>query len=333
MPTLDPPWQAPDWQAQVEQWLAPRLADHSLRLTAPIEQPHVRPWATVLRLPTTGGDLWFKATTPALGHEPALTAALAAWRPDCMVPVLAADPARGWLLMADAGATLRSQVQGAADLHHWHQILPLYAEVQREMASRQPDLLALGTLDRRLAGLPAQFETLLDERAALHIDRPDGLSSAAYHRLRALVPHFAAMCAELASLGLPETLHHDDFHDANIFVRDGRHLFSDWGESCITHPFFTLVVGFRSIAYRLDLAADGPEIASLRDAYLEPWTDLAPLTQLRAAADLAQQIGTVCRALTWHRVISSLPPAIQAEYAEPVPGWLLEFHDLISVMV
>jgi hypothetical protein len=99
--------------------------------------------------------------------------------------------------------------------------------VQREMVSRQAELLSLGALDRRLSSLPAQFETLLEDQMGLMVDQPDGPTSAQYQRLIGLAPRFAEMCARLAGSGIPETLHHDDFHDGNVFVPGGRYAFSD----------------------------------------------------------------------------------------------------------
>ena len=139
------------------------------------------------------------------------------------------------------------------------------------MAAQLAQLLALGCLDYRLAGLPARYAALLDDRQALMIDLPDGLTSEQYARLRAYTPQFADMCARLAGYGSPETLHHDDFHDGNIFLGAGGFRFFDWGESCTAQPFYTLVVGLRGIAYRFELSKDEPELRRLRDMYLEPW--------------------------------------------------------------
>ena len=46
-----------------------------MALTGAVEQPHVRPWSTVLHAPTDDGLLYMKATAPVLAHELALTAA------------------------------------------------------------------------------------------------------------------------------------------------------------------------------------------------------------------------------------------------------------------
>jgi hypothetical protein len=321
------PWLQPGWMEDVTAWIMARLGEVGLLPTGPIEQPHIRPWSTVLRVPTTLGLVYFKATAPVLSHEPAVTVALARWRPDCMPDMLAADTARGWMLMSDAGATLRSQVKSVADLSHWYALLPLYADLQIEMASRVPELLALGALDRRLSELPGQVERLLEDTPMLCIGEPDGLTPDQLQTLRDLMPHYAELCAELASFGLPETLHHEDFHDANIFASDGHYVFFDWGESGVAHPFFSLLVTLRSIAYRLDLADDAPELDRLRDAYLEPWARYAPHDDLVRACSLATRLAMPARALTWHRVLSVLSAEDRQEDADAVPGWLLEFLD------
>ncbi len=319
------PWTRPGWIEQASTWVRAELEHQGLVESGPIEQPHVRPWSTVLRVPTSTGILYFKATAPMLAHEPALTRALAGWRPDCMPQVLATDLERGWMLLRDSGDSLRSQIQSEQDMWHWHTVLPLYAGLQIELSERLGQLLALGALDRRLATLPGQYEQLLADTAALRIGLTDGLTAEEYERLRALTPRFAALCERLSGYHVPETLHHDDFHDGNIFVRDGRYTFADWGESCAAHPFFTLVVMLRSIAYRRGWAADAPELARLRDVYLAPWARYEPHERLLAASTLAQQVGMVCRALTWHRVVSRLEEPFKSEHADAVPGWLQEF--------
>jgi aminoglycoside phosphotransferase (APT) family kinase protein len=136
-----------------------------------------------------------------------------------------------------------------------------------------------------------------------------------YQRLKALQEDFERMCRELASFGIPATLHHDDFHDGNLFLLNGRVIFTDWGESAVTHPFFTLVVLLRGASNSLDLEPDAPELAQVRDWYLSQWTDYAPLAELQRVVRLAQRIGLVNRALTWHRVISYLPESLKPEYA------------------
>ena len=51
---------------------------------------------------------------------------------------------------------------------------------------------------------------------------------------------------------------------------------------------------------------------------------------LREPCALAQRVGMVCRTLTWHRVVTSLEEPFRSENANPVPGWLGEFFEVMT---
>ena len=319
------PWDNKDWYARSLAWIQVQIDRLGITLSGSVEEHHIRPWSAVLRVPTSEGQLFFKASSPVLMHEAGLTQTLANWRPDLLPHVFAADPQRGLLLMADGGPTLRSFLGTDHYLAHWRQVLPVYAEMQIEMAGRSDELLTAGALDRRLKTLPGQLADLLSNQEALLIDRPDGLTAGQYRDLVEFVPRFASMCAALENYGLPETLHHDDFHGNNICVGDEGYLFFDWGESCIAHPFFTMVVTPRGIEFFLKLSSESPVLAELRDLYLEPWTKFMGRRQLDDVYNLANLVGMVNRALTWYRVVSGIPEPYKSEEADAVPGWLIEF--------
>ena len=323
--TIQMPWTEQGWLEQVSDWIHAELTRHGIEVTGSIDQPPVGFGSAVLRVASTAGDIYFKAAGPANAHEPALSDLLWRWRPDCMPEVLAVDTQRGWMLTPDLGATLRSLILSTRDLKHWQRVLVLLAEVQIDLSSRALELLKLGALDRRLAELPNQYEQLLTDTDALRLGRPDGLSNEAHRRLLQLSPGFRVMCEQLAAYQIPETLFHEDFHGANIFVRKNVYTFADWGESGVGHLFCTLLVTSRVIAWRLELADDAPELMHLRDIYLEAWSSFEPRENLIAAFKLAYRVGMVCRALTWRRVLAGVPEPIQADDAEAVPGWLQEF--------
>jgi len=319
------PWMQKSWFEQASTWVHAELERQDIYVTGLIEQPHGGFSSTVLRVPSTAGDIYFKACGPAFAHEPALTDSLWRWRPDCMPQVLAIDLQCGWMLTPDLGATLRSIIQPTRVLEHWRRVLPLYAEVQIDLASRIDEILELGGLDRRLTMLPDHYEQLLTDTDALRLGHPDGLSDEEYRSLRQIAPKVRAMCEQLAGYRIPETLHHEDFHDANIFIRNSHYTFADWGESGVAHPFFTLLVTSRVIAWRLKLAEDAPELVHLRDIYLEPWTHYESRENLIAAFKLAYRVGMICRALTWHRILAGEEEPVNAEYADAVTDWLQEF--------
>jgi hypothetical protein len=62
---MQPDWVDPAWRAEADSWAEAQLDEIGLARTGVIEQQHVRPWATALRIPTTGGVVWFKATLDA----------------------------------------------------------------------------------------------------------------------------------------------------------------------------------------------------------------------------------------------------------------------------
>jgi hypothetical protein len=272
---------------------------------------------------------YFKACSPALNFEPALTAFLTRLRPDLSPDLLATDLNRGWMLMLDSGEPLRTFIRSEKSLLRWREILPLFTGLQKEMISHSAEILALGIFDRRLGKLPGLFAGLITNRAAMLIGQPGGLSVDEYTRLQSAGQNFESMCAELASFQIPATLHHDDFHDGNLFLQNGRVIFTDWGESALAHPFFSLVVLLRGASNSLDLEEDAPELDQMREWYLSGWTDTLPIAELRRAARLAERLGLVNRALTWHHVISSLPEALRLEYALAVPSYLQDFINVL----
>ena len=86
-----------------------------------------------------------------------------------------------------------------------------------------------------------------------------------------------------------------------MFVRDGRYLLLDWGDACISHPFFTLSVTLEGVlAWGLDDVQGSVDVAPFRDAYLEPFRALAPGVDLEAAVAPAMRLGWVCRAVNGH---------------------------------
>ena len=104
-------WTSPEWLSEATAWIRER-AD----VAGDIEQPHVRWWSTVLRVPTTDGDLYFKAVSAIHVFEAALTGLLAELQPGRVPEVVAMDAERGWMLMRDGGARLRELVTSRADL-------------------------------------------------------------------------------------------------------------------------------------------------------------------------------------------------------------------------
>ncbi len=253
-------------------------------VTGPIEEERLRPWATVLRVPTAEGTLFFKEPTPSLAHEARLIEILARRRPELVTEIVFSDE-DGRMLMRDAGPQLSSR---DPDLQDWEVALPLYAELQIEAAEDADALLQAGAFDRRSDVLPAQYRELIAERAP-------GQTEDEYEQLLALEPEVDRVCAELAAGPVPDTINNDDFTDGSVHVTGGGYRFLDWGDACVSHPFMTLTVTQRVIEIRHRLPLGSAEIGRIHDAYLEPFTRFAPRAEIDAMVEPARRIGQICR--------------------------------------
>ncbi|HSS68770.1 MAG TPA: phosphotransferase [Nocardioidaceae bacterium] len=281
------PWRDPDWLRTAYEWIELQLGRLGLVRTGDIEQPHVYVWSTVMRVPTDQGDVWFKANMDVLRHEAAVASLLSADQPDLVAPPLAVDLNTGWMLMSDAGRRLREVIPEERSLHRWLDVLPRYAELQIAFSDRVDELLDVGVPDLRMATLPAKYERLVTE---IDVEQ----------RFRDAVPHVRALCERLSEFGVPETIQHDDLHDGQVFVRDGSELVMDWGDACVSHPFFTLSVTLEGvIAWGLDDEEDSEDLRPYRDAYLAPFAARFD-GDLAAAVDVALRLGWAARAVNGH---------------------------------
>jgi hypothetical protein len=323
------PWTQPGWQETVLPWIDQELTSQGIRIEGPLEILHMRTWSAFASIPTSDGIVYFKAPSSENAFEAALTQKLVQLRPDCMVRLLAVDLERGWTLSADSGDTLRSFIRSVDDLPQWDNVLPFYADFQIDLAQHLPDLLLTGAPDRRLELFPNLYRKLLEDTENLRVENPPGLSSEEHRHLLKLQSEVEDMCLQLDSYGLPETICHEEVHDANVILDGERVIFTDWADSSVAHPFFTMLVTIRSAAYRAGLDQDAPEMAHLRDIYLEPWSSFGSPTELREALDIAYRLAMINRSLSYHLSMAKLPEEYKIEN-DAIPGWLQDFLETVD---
>jgi hypothetical protein len=314
----------PRWLVAVEEWIEDRLIPRGLSISGELEPVHVRPWSTVIKIPTVTGDVWFKANRGATRYEPRLMVALSRWTTGRVLTPLAIDADRGWSLLPDGGPTLR---RAGADLAGWTEMLCQYGELQRETIPLTTDLLAMGVPDQRPGTMPGLLADLLSRPDELRIGETDGLSAQTFARLQSALPEFTDWCAELEAAGVAPTVQHDDLHDANVFIDGERLIFFDWGDASVSHPFCSLLVTLNVARHRFALRPGDPALLNLRDSYLEPWTERHDREDLIRAVSLAVKIGTVGRALAWRRALTGSGAAALRDYGEALPGWLAEIFE------
>ncbi len=249
----------------VEPW----LAAHGVEPSAPVETIHDRPWSTVLRVPTSDGDLYLKQEQPVQAYEVPLTVALGSRWPDRVPEVVAADAERAWLLLRDGG----TRVADSGRFELFPPALALYGELQVGEAAHVDELLAYGLRDLRLTVVADLYEPFFE--------RDHGLEPEEVARLHALAPKFHDLYGQLAELALPASIQHDDLHEWNVFERDGRVAIYDWGDASVGFPLWSWLKPSWSL--------DDPEPA--RTAYAAAWEGFGSAPQLRRALEVATPTG------------------------------------------
>jgi hypothetical protein len=328
-------WTEAAWVDTILSWARDRLESHGRTISGAVEQPHIRPWSTVFRIPTDSGVVWCKAEGPGTAHEARLLMAFAAWGVTNIVLPLDVDVERGWLLLEDGGPTLRQtrpDGTGDTDLAAWEAILAEYAGLQRSVEDRAEELLRLGVPDGRPAALADTLGGIVEDDRWWSLVGPDdrAAADAGRQRLRGLGEWVAATAGQLEGFGIAATIQHDDLHGGNIFVGPAGTRIFDWGDAAVAHPFGTMVSTFNSVAYRLGTEPDGPELMRLRDAYLEAWTDELPRTALDEALELALDLGRIGKSAAWARALTGAEPAALGDLGDAPAMWLVDLVERLD---
>ena len=160
-------------------------------------------------------------------------ALLARLVPDRVVPVAAARD--GFLLTPDQGEVFYETAGG--DLENWVRLARDAALLQRELVPHRAEIL--GRRDDPAATRrrpPTTCRRGSSSTPGWAADDPRVLAPEVAARLRAHLPVVRRWAEEVAALGLPLTLNHNDLHENNVFDVDGRLRFFDFGDALVTEP-------------------------------------------------------------------------------------------------
>jgi len=311
-------WGSAEWRGAATAWLDDGLADAGIERTGEVEQPHVRPWATVLRAPTTAGPVWLKATAPGTSAEIGLYALLREVVPEQVLQPIAIDLERSWIVLPDGGPRLDDWLTEVDLAEAMAEIVPAYARLQRALVPHTDRMLALGLADMRPAMLPQRFEEALAV-VAPDLERAGEEGRRAYEQLLAAHDTVGSWCGELAGLPGAASVDHSDLHQWNVLIGrpDGmaRPRFYDWGDAVVAHAFTSMLVPLWFVQEHVGDISD-PRVVRVRDAYLAEFDDLAPRRELVRALELACRTGKIVHTLTWARAVESLAGAeVEAEFA------------------
>lgn len=278
----------------------------------------------MFRCPTATGPVYFKAAghsstiipvgpepRPLLfSHESRLVELLAHDDPEPVPAPIAVDHDRVWLLLPDLG----DQLASVAVVAVWSDALRGHARRQRRYVGQTDRLLDAGVVDRRLTVLDAEIDALLGPNPIT--ERFDPVDR---ERLVALAPSVHALVAELAALGVPETLIHSDLHARNVAVRDGQPTVFDWTDAAVAHPFLDLVTFFQ---HGWGITDDPAVVERLQSDYLREWSGLVDGATLRQAYTLAQRLAPVHQAVSYLHLVDSVSGVSREGIARGGVHWL-----------
>lgn len=311
--SLSERWHTEAFRHELRDWCATYVG----RVTG-MRQHKLRGWATVWRVESADGVWFAKQNCPGQQFEGALLALLARLVPERVVPVTAIGD--GFLLTPDQGAVFRETA--GEDLDSWVRLTREAATLQRELVSHHGELLGLGLTELRPEETPGYLEARIEQYAALAPGDPRRLPSEVAARLRTHLPVVRRWVEQVAALGLPMTLNHNDLHENNVFDLGGRLRFFDFGDAWVTEPLAVLLIPLNILAAKLEAGGDDRRLWRVADAALEVWSDRASARDLRAALPAALQLGRAGRVESWARCQASLSDDELLEWGSTAADWL-----------
>jgi hypothetical protein len=302
---LRAPWARPGGVATTTAWAdAVLAATDRTRTGRPVQ---VKSWnlSSILRLPTTRGDVWCKSVPPFLAHEGAILAMVGAENPSLVPPLLGGGREAGTMLLANVAG----EDQWNPPESRLVDMVRKLVQLQGRWAGRVGELLAAGLPDWRARSMPTLVRTLL-RRTAVRAH----FTSAELAAIDALAADLPPRLAALAGCGLPETLVHGDFHPGNWRFDGDALVLLDWGDSGVGHPM-------------LDLAAFLPRVPEavrprVRAAWLDAWRAERPLADPSRAAELIAPVAALRLALTYQRFLDGIKPSQWRYHEADVRFWL-----------
>lgn len=300
-------WQSLEFEAELREWMLPHTG--AIQTLTRVKD---RPWSGVWRVDAENGTFYAKQNCPGQQQEARVVTVLDRLAPDLIVRPVAVDVDRDLLLTADAGRTWREALADGAAVG-WETLLRDAMQLARASV--------LGIDEMRLTTIdPAAVREYI-ATAQESWDIPEDLRAG----IAAAVDIAGAAGDQLAALGLPLALNHNDLHDANAFVGEHGARFFDFGDAVASSPLTALRIPMGVYARSLHTSENDPRVLALADSALEVWSDLVPMAELRAALPAAHRLAAVARAESWHRVLTAVPAEFVADdYVGADADWLAE---------
>lgn len=202
-----------------------------------------------------------------------------------------------------------------------------YTEIQRTLENSSSELIASGMLDWRLEKFPLLYSQLIQQDELLI---SDGLIEKELIQLNELYSACVSLCGELSKYQVPETINHCDFHENNMLLnkRTGEISIIDWGETVLSHPFFSLNGCLWNITYFYQIKQTHKVYKELQRQCITPWLELYEEKQLLEALNSANQLNGIFAALSYERMYRATrgqSQTVQQDHPGSIAGCLRSF--------
>jgi aminoglycoside phosphotransferase (APT) family kinase protein len=290
-PARRPNWFRTGWYDEVEAWVDDQLAARGRSRGGPAQPVNVWSLSAVVRVPCDPAPpVWVKGSCRHFHAEPALTRLVAEMLPIHAPPLIATDDERGWTLMED--------IPGV-DYEDQDTPPPVGAQAARAIAALQlrslehlTEIEASGVPVRDLTTTMHQFDQVLGESVEL-----GQLTAGELEAARGTRHDVHRVLAELAGLGIPDTLVHGDLHTGNLAQGADTLVLYDWSDAAVSHPFLDLVL----LCERLSQE----EQESARTTYAAAWRAAYPEADVSRALELAVQANAIYQMVTYEQLYAA----------------------------
>lgn len=262
------------------------------------------PWSSVSRFLASTGYVYLKQTPKTLSLEANIIQILHDEFNASVPVVIDVNKDLHCYLMMDCGSPLREFLKQDFQPDLLCKAIKKYTYIQNAVKNHINMFIDLGVPDWRLDKLPFLYNQLASKEDLL---KADGMTSNDLELLHKLYPEFLSMCENLSSYKIPQILDHCDFHDNNILIKNNNTNITiiDWGETVITHPFFSLITFLNTVAYRYNLKETDKVYIDLQNACFKNWSVYLSKDDLFEAIILAKKLWPVYAALCFYRLVMS----------------------------
>lgn len=240
------------------------------------------PWSKVMKADTEQGCYYMKQTPKDLFIETEIIEGIRRNIFNASVPEIVAENGRlhCFIMKSCGDYSLRAKFQGLLDSELLVKGLEVYIKIQRTLEENINDFLKRNVPNWSINNIPDLYIDLLEEKDILI---EEGFVPGEIDQLMKLIPQVKETCKLLFKSKVKETLVNCDLNENNIIVDENiQKLFIvDWGESVISHPFFTLASHMKSIARRYQLDLNGLLLNTIKNKYLSYWLDVATESELK----------------------------------------------------